>query len=351
MFADDIALYCYHVIRTRAELTTYICKKMFPFPPALGKSFFTSSLTSANSCSSQGRGLTPYLHPLWPWMEQCWAEFPVINTWVSQLALTCHGLLILQIAATRHVDLLDFSKGAFINIHTCSPSPLRLYKSFIRPHLDYASIVWNHHLKGEIETREMYKSLPFEFVWDSEYNELLRVANLPPLHKRQAQVSLCQPYKIIHNQPVLFSTPILPGRPGHITWDLTLATLPLPLAHFWMQLITSVCHHGVQQSQRYSYREVNDLILFVCFGFVLLTYDQRSKPSYLRLYCLQKQCQWFPLCYSSIIQDWNYEDIKLRHVFFFLSRVFCTDAERECMHDHSKLLCKKWLARRGMDTV
>ena len=31
--------------------------------------------------------------------------------------------------------------------------------------------------------------------------------------------------------------------------------------------------------------------LFVCFGFVLQTYGQRSKPSYLHLYCLQKQCQ------------------------------------------------------------
>jgi len=37
---------------------------------------------------------------------------------VSQLALTCHGLLILQNTATRHVDLLDFSTGAFIDIQT-----------------------------------------------------------------------------------------------------------------------------------------------------------------------------------------------------------------------------------------
>ena len=44
--------------------------------------------------------------------------FPVISTWVSQLALTCHGLLTLQIAAKRHVDLLDFSTGTFIGIQT-----------------------------------------------------------------------------------------------------------------------------------------------------------------------------------------------------------------------------------------
>ena len=49
--------------------------------------------------------------------------------------------------------------------HTNSPCLLRLYKSFIRPHLDYASIVWNPHLKGEkMNPWKMYKSLPFEFV-------------------------------------------------------------------------------------------------------------------------------------------------------------------------------------------
>ena len=37
---------------------------------------------------------------------------------------------------------------------TNSPSLLRPYKSFIRPLLDYASIVWNPHLKGEIESFE-----------------------------------------------------------------------------------------------------------------------------------------------------------------------------------------------------
>jgi len=35
-----------------------------------------------------------------------------------------------------------------------SQSILRLYKIFIRPHLDYAFIVWNPHLKGEIESVE-----------------------------------------------------------------------------------------------------------------------------------------------------------------------------------------------------
>ena len=78
--------------------------------------------------------------------------------------------------------------------HTNSPCLLRLYKSFIRPHLDYTSIVWNPHLKRDIESLENVQKFTLRVClksWDSEYNELLRVANLPPLHKRQAQLSLC----------------------------------------------------------------------------------------------------------------------------------------------------------------
>ena len=133
------------------------------FLRALGKDFFTSTLTSANWCSSQGGGLTSYLHLPWLWMGQCWAEFPVISTWVSQLALTCHGLLILQIAATRHATYWTFLQELYW--YTNSPSLLRLYKSFIRPHLDY-NIYCLESSSQEIESLEMYKSLPFKFVWN-----------------------------------------------------------------------------------------------------------------------------------------------------------------------------------------
>ena len=84
-------------------------------------------------------------------------------------------------------------------------------QKLIRPPLDYASIVWNPHLKGEIESLENVQKFALQVClksWDSEYNALLRVANLPPLHKRRAQLSLCHLNKIIHNQcyfPPIFS--------------------------------------------------------------------------------------------------------------------------------------------------
>ena len=38
--------------------------------------------------------------------------------------------------------------------HASSSTLLKLYCSFIPPHLEYASIVWNPNLKGEIEQLE-----------------------------------------------------------------------------------------------------------------------------------------------------------------------------------------------------
>jgi len=103
VFADDIALY--RVIRIRAD---YIHLQE-DVNPALGKNFFHFS---TNMCKlmlitrKRANSLPPHL------------GFSVTSTWATQLALTCHGFLILQIAATRHIDLLDFSTGAFIDMQT-----------------------------------------------------------------------------------------------------------------------------------------------------------------------------------------------------------------------------------------
>ena len=74
---------------------------------------------------------------------------------------------------------------------------------------DYTSIVWNPNLKGEIESLENVQKFALWVClksWDSEWTA--QSCQLPPLHKRWAQLSLCHLYKIIHNQcyfPPIFS--------------------------------------------------------------------------------------------------------------------------------------------------
>ena len=155
--------------KSQARDYVYICISI-----CIGQIFFTPTLTSTNCCSSQAKA-TPYLHLPWPWMGQCWTEFPVIRTCVSQLAVTCHGLPILQIAAIRYIDLVDLSTGAFICVqrvpvywgHTkasLDPFQITLLLSGIP-----TSRVKLNHLK-------MYKSLLFGMEFSNL--KLLNVVNV-----------------------------------------------------------------------------------------------------------------------------------------------------------------------------
>ena len=115
MFANDIALY--HVIRTR---TDYIYLQEDAVSTCIGQKFLhfnTNKYKLMLITRKRANSLPP---PPLTWLEQCWAEFPVINTWVSQLALTW---------------LIGLLYRRFYR-HTSSLCLLRLYKSFIRPHLD-----------------------------------------------------------------------------------------------------------------------------------------------------------------------------------------------------------------------
>ena len=86
--------------------------------------------------------------------------------------------------------------------NSSSHTLLKLYKSFIRPHLEYSSVVWNPHLKGEIEALEKVQKFALRVCtksWDSHYKDLLSRASLTSLQTRRVQASLCHLYKIIHN--------------------------------------------------------------------------------------------------------------------------------------------------------
>ena len=83
----------------------------------------------------------------------------------------------------------------------------KLYCSFIRPYLDseYASIVWNPGLKGEVDALENVQKFTLQMCtkqWSSSYDELLSSTSLPSLKERRTQASLCHLYKIIHGETV-----------------------------------------------------------------------------------------------------------------------------------------------------
>ena len=76
---------------------------------------------------------------------------------------------------------------------------IKLYKSIVRPHLEYANVIWHPMYKRQIKLiekvqRRFTKIIPN--IKDLTYNERLRVLGLPSIKYRQIRADL-QTYKII----------------------------------------------------------------------------------------------------------------------------------------------------------
>ena len=78
--------------------------------------------------------------------------------------------------------------------HIDSLSLLKLYLSTVRPHLEYASSVWDPYLKKNIEAIEQVQKFALKVCqkdWHSDYVTLLNVTNVPPLAARRKALKLC----------------------------------------------------------------------------------------------------------------------------------------------------------------
>ena len=85
-----------------------------------------------------------------------------------------------------------------------------------RPHLEYASPVWNPHMHKDVELLQNVEKFALRMVtkrWDTGYHELLDMAALPSLETRRLQSSLCILYKIVHNL-CYFPSNIITSRPN-----------------------------------------------------------------------------------------------------------------------------------------
>ena len=76
-----------------------------------------------------------------------------------------------------------------------------LYTSLIRPHLDYASIIWNPYQLSDIRLLEQVQRRVTQQVFqlkDLPYDERLRSLNLPSLFYRRRRMDMIMIYKITH---------------------------------------------------------------------------------------------------------------------------------------------------------
>ena len=79
---------------------------------------------------------------------------------------------------------------------------LKLYKSMVRPHLEYANVIWHPFYKKQLVALEQVQRRFTKYIpglKDMPYYERLEVLNLPSIKYRQIRGDLIQTFKIIHN--------------------------------------------------------------------------------------------------------------------------------------------------------
>ena len=99
---------------------------------------------------------------------------------------------------------------------------VKLYTTIIRPHLEYACIVWSPYLQKDIQTLENVQKFAFRVCtgqWSTDYETLLSSLNTPPsLATRRCRLKLSLLYNIVNNNvdfpfhPMTYTLPYYPHR-------------------------------------------------------------------------------------------------------------------------------------------
>ena len=82
-----------------------------------------------------------------------------------------------------------------------SESLFQMYISLVRPHLEYASQVWNPNKAGEINSLEDVQKFALRMCakhWDSGYDDLLQLFSLSSLQQHRLYLDLSTMFKIVH---------------------------------------------------------------------------------------------------------------------------------------------------------
>ena len=80
-------------------------------------------------------------------------------------------------------------------------SLFELYNILVRPHLEYASPLWDPYLIKDIAKLESVQKFALKLCfkqWGMDYQDLIELMQLPTLEDRRLYLKLCTLYKIIH---------------------------------------------------------------------------------------------------------------------------------------------------------
>ena len=115
--------------------------------------------------------------------------------------------LLSDLSWSSHISNICSKSSKLIGLmyrrfYLCTPEvALKLYKTFVRPHLEYASVAWDPHLIKDTRSLEQTQKFALRtcfWDWTCSYEELLARAQLSTLAERRKCAKLCHPLKVIH---------------------------------------------------------------------------------------------------------------------------------------------------------
>ena len=142
---------------------------------------------------------------------------------------------------TNHINSITSKARKLVGLlfrqfYRCADTDVirKLYIAIVRPHLEYASQVWDPYLLKDQQTLESVQKFACRVClkrWDLNYSTMLEDLNIPTLAARRKQLKLCTLYNYVHGLSVAptetlsHRVPLVSSRHVH---DLTLVR---PFAH------------------------------------------------------------------------------------------------------------------------
>ena len=197
LFADDVLLY--QIIDSPEDYDSVqeninrVCEWSRQNALTLNCTKCKSMVISRKKISSQP--LTP-LHLNGKTLE-CISSYKYLGVHISSdLSWSVHTQQVCM-KAKRMIGLLyrNFYK------HIPGTMLLQLYKSLVRPHLEYAAAVWSPHLLSDKLRLEKVQKFALRMVtqgWDMNYTDLLDKTGVLSLQSRREVARLCLLYKIVN---------------------------------------------------------------------------------------------------------------------------------------------------------
>ena len=138
----------------------------------------------------------------------------------------------IEVACSKAKRILGLLYRRFYGLADCK-TIVQLYLSIVRPHLEYASSLWDPHTQKDISALENVQKFACKIAtkhWNYEYQQLLETCAVPSLAGRRTKLKLCQLYNILYGHSY-FPQDIFVYSSHHYSTRSHHMVLSRPLAH------------------------------------------------------------------------------------------------------------------------